>query len=336
MTKNLDTVYLSYGQYVYAINLENGSLKWRFPGEKPDRALSFYAPPALTADGDVIVGGYDHKLYKLNAASGEIIWDFEGAGDRYVAGALVTQVGIFAPNSDGKLYALDQNKAQLWQPFGTNSHLWATPTTDERCECIYLPSMDRHLYVLEAATGTLLWKSPDLGGALVAEPTYDEDGSIYLGTFGSEMLAIKAENGNIIWRKATNGWVWSGVRIVDGKLYFGDLKGTFYILDAATGEMIKQEQLDGAIVGTPAYDGKATVYLGTEAGTLYAYRLDGSRVWMKSISAIQKDNKEIGGKLYAPVIAEEDLILVAPVESAALVLALNGNGETKWIYYPEN
>lgn len=336
LTTDQETAYLAYGQYVYAINLESGTLKWRYPADKPDRTQFFYATPALTQSGEVVVGGYDHKLYKLNALNGQLIWTYEDAKDRYIAGPLVTEAGIFAPNADGKVYALDQNKMPLWPAFETKSHLWAKPATDAHCECIYISSMDHHLYAVDSKTGDLLWKSPDLGGALVAEPTFSEDGTIYLGTFGNEMLALKASNGEVKWRYITSGWVWSAARLVDGKLSFGDLKGFFYILDASTGTAITEEVLDGPIVGTPAYDGQDTIYVGTEAGTLYAYRLDGSRLWMKSIAGMQKDNKAIGGKLHSPVIAVNDILLVAPTESAALLIALNKTGEPKWLYYFED
>jgi len=328
---NQDTVYLAYNQFVYAINLESGTLKWSYPADKPDKTQSFYAAPVLTEKGDVIVGGYDKKLYKLNASNGSVIWVFDGAQNRYIASPLVTTNGIFAPNGDGNLYALDDNKNTLWNAFPTGKPLWAKPTTDSNCNCIYLPSMDHHLYAVDAKTGKELWQSPDLGGALVAEPTLDMDGTIYLGTFGKEMLALKTSTGEIKWRFATGGWVWSGARLVDGKLYFGDLKGNFYILDATSGAKISEELLDGPIASTPTVENN-TIYFGTEAGTIYAYNLDGSRAWMKSIANIQKDNQPIGGKLYSPVVTAGDVILVAPAESKTFLVALDSNGEVKWLY----
>jgi outer membrane protein assembly factor BamB len=36
----------------------------------------------------------------------------------------------------------------------------------------------------------------------------------------------------------TSGWVWGGPALKDGTLYFGDLNGTFYAMDAANGKVV--------------------------------------------------------------------------------------------------
>ena len=101
-----NTGYLADNAFVYAVNLENGSLKWKYPADKAEKGKFFYAPPVMTEDGQLIVGGYDHVLYSLDKNTGAVLWTFPTAGgtgakDRYIASPLVTAQGIFAPNADG-------------------------------------------------------------------------------------------------------------------------------------------------------------------------------------------------------------------------------------------
>jgi len=43
------------------------------------RRQPFYATPVLTPDGQLIVGGFDKKLYSINPVTGQSTWQFTGA-----------------------------------------------------------------------------------------------------------------------------------------------------------------------------------------------------------------------------------------------------------------
>ena len=94
-----EVAYLAQGNYIYAINLDNGTLKWKYPSENPNSATTFYAAPAITPDGQLIAASYDHKLYSLDPETGGVNWIFSEAKDLFVASPLVTSKGIYAPNA---------------------------------------------------------------------------------------------------------------------------------------------------------------------------------------------------------------------------------------------
>jgi outer membrane protein assembly factor BamB len=322
LTVDGDTGYLAHAQHIYAINLTNGSEKWRFPAE-PGRNQAFYAAPILTPDGQLIAGGYDFKLYSIDSTTGQLKWTFEGATDKYIAGPLVTEGAIFAPSADGVLYSLDFNGNLLWS-FETGGPLWAQPTSDEACECIYLASMDHSVYAIEAATGVLKWKSAELGGAFVGTPAYGEQDSLYVGNFSNQMFGLNAENGKTRWQIPTQNWVWSGPAMQDNTLYFGDLNGDFYAVDATNGQQLWKLSPGSPILSTPLVAGDQ-IYYTVEAGTIYAVDTSGAPLW----------NNTIGGKLYAPPVANGDVILVTPLEGTAMLIALNQQGAQQWSFTPE-
>jgi outer membrane protein assembly factor BamB len=334
---NENTGFLANSTRVYSINLENGSLNWKHPLDKADeKGKGFYAAPVLTGDGkQLIVSGYDHILYSLDPNTGTTQWTFPRtkddtvkASDRYIGSPLVTSEGIFAPNADGFLYALDLQGNQLWPPFQTSGPLWAQPVTDEKCQCLYISSMDHHLYSVDAATGKQLWQSPDLGAAVVASPIYDENGTLFVGTFGNEMLALDSATGEIKWRYTTANWVWSTAVLKDGKIYFGDLDGFYYAL-STTGNQIWANKADGLIVGTPLLKDDL-IYFGTENGSVYAVTLEGNGTILKNLNSLVLNDKTVNGKIYAPILSYGDLLLVTPSESEALLVALTSTGELKW------
>ncbi|MCK5314587.1 MAG: PQQ-like beta-propeller repeat protein [Anaerolineales bacterium] len=324
LSVNEDKAYISYDQHVYAINLTNGLEQWRSPLEG-DNNRTFYSRPTLTSDNQLLVGSYDKILYSLNPDNGVELWSYTGATDRYVGNPLTIDDNIYAPNADTMLYAINLQGNVQWTFETKDGPQWAQPISDPECTCIYLPSTNHRIYSIDALNGSENWQTEELGGSINGIPAFNPEGVLYVGTFASEMLAIDAHNGQVLWRRPTNDWVWGGPILQDDRLFFGDLSGTFYALDVANGQIIWEVNSDGAITDAPLVT-EDTVYFNTEAGTLYAINLDGNTRW----------NKTIGGKLYPSPVLAGDLILVAPIDADALVYALDINGNTQWGFTPEN
>lgn len=319
-----DRAYLAYNQFVYAIDLKTGAQIWRFPGEKAESNVTFFAPPVV-ADGKVIVGSYTQsgnpsRLYSLDAETGQIHAVFTESNNNYVAAVLVTENGIYAPNSDGNLYALDFDLNLRWK-YPTERAIWASPSTNESCDCIFVASMDHSLYAIDALSGTLEWKTPDLGGALAAPPTFGSNNTLFLGTSDKQMLALNAQDGTSKWVYNTSGWIWSGVSLQDGTLYFGDLEGYLYALDAETGAEKWTVKADGAILSKPLVHNNQ-IYYTTENTNVYTVDLNGNPSWRQDTTA----------KVYSPVVASDDLILVALTDNEAPLVAYDQNGQLRWTF----
>jgi outer membrane protein assembly factor BamB len=323
---NGDIAYVAYNTHVYAIQTSNGSEQWRYPAEA-DNKITFYAEPVLAPDNQLIAGGYNNVLYGLNPSNAGVQWSFTGAKNRYIAAPLATQTGIFAPDADKKVYGLDLQGNENWA-YEMKGESWAQPVADSQCKCLYVTSMDHSIYALDPANGNLIWRSGDLGGAMVGTPALDETtGTLYVGTFDKQMLAINTQDGSVVWRFPTAGWVWSGPALSTERLYFGDLDGNFYAVDAANGKIVWQltpDQLDGAIAGTPLVLDN-TIYFTTESGSLYAVDNAGKKMW----------SQVIGGKLYNGPAEAGDLILVTPINNPDLLVAVSKDGGAKkWSFNP--
>lgn len=326
MISDNKTAYVSFNQHVYAVDLGNGAEQWRFPA-KADAARTFFAPPVLTKDGQLLVSGFDSQVYSLNpqqkGQENQASWPFK-AKNRFIAAPLVTDQMIYAPSADGSLYALDLKGKQVWS-FKTGQPVWATPATDGKT--IFLSSMDRYVYALDPANGKEIWKSDELGGAIVGSPALGEDGTVFIGSFGNEMVAINGQSGKVKNRYTTNGWVWAGPVLAGDKLYFGDLTGNLYALNTADLSQVWKVQPDASetrkIADKPLVT-QDTIYFSSESGNLFALSLaDGSTRW----------SKPAGGKLNAAPVAAGDLILVAP-DSGPLLVAFDANGNQKWTFTP--
>ncbi len=316
-----DTVYLAYGTQVYAINLQSGAELWHYPA-KASNSVNFYAPPVLTEDGQLLVAGYDSNLYSLDPNNkGAENWIFENAGSRYVASPLAAGDMIFAASADGFLYALDMDGKLQWS-FETEQPIWANPVTDPACECIYVASMDHHVYAIKTSNGAQIWRSEDLGGAIVGTPAY-ADGTLYVGTFGKEVIALDASSGSVLWRFTAKNWVWASPAISGDLLLAGDLDGYLYAINPESGLERWSILQDGPIASTPLITADR-IYFTTETETIYAADLQGNIVWKQTVD----------GKLYGSPLAAGEVILVAPIKGDYLLVAFNSEGAQKWSFAP--
>ncbi len=323
LTADESTAYLANGSFVYAVNLGNGSEAWRYPAEDADSKLAFFAAPALTTDGQLIIGsaGSNHSLISLDPKNGSENWRFSSAEDRWIASPLVTEDAIYAPNADGTLYVLSLDGSLLWT-MSIGGTLWGQPVSDG--DLVYLTSLDHHLYAIDPQNHDAPVWDVALKGAIPGAATLGPDGILYLGSFGAELEAVNSSTRKIVWNTVTDGWIWDAPALDGETLYFGDLNRYFYSIDARDGSLNWDPiQPDGPIVGSPLVMPEA-IAIATESGSVYAIDRDGRIVWKQTI----------GGKLYGNPVLAGDLILVSPMEAGFVLAALDTDGKQVWTFTP--
>ncbi len=313
------TAYIAYADAIYAVDLATGQQRWRYPAEA-DRRVTFYAPPAITADGQLIVGGYDHVVRRLSAEGLEV-WRFEGAHDRIIGRAVLAGDLVLVPSADHSLYALNADSGTRVWSFEAGHALWAAPLVDG--DRVYVASLDHFVYALNLSDGSLVWQH-DLGAAMAAAPAL-ADGVLLAGTFGSGLQALDAATGEPVWSFVSDGWIWGSPTTADSVAYFGDVAGTIYAVDLSTHAELWRIQPDGAVAGTPSLLGDLA-YFTTEAGTVYARQAsNGAPAWQQTLT----------GKLYSDPIIAGDALLVAAMQGETLLTALDAaSGAIRWSYTP--
>lgn len=284
--------------------------------------FNFFANPVITSDGQLLAPSYDHNLYILDAATGKEIWSFTESKNRLIASPLVIENMAYQPSTDGNVYAINLTTKQLAWTQKTGDPIWAQPADNANCNCVFVTSMDHFIYSFDAKVGTQIWKT-DLGAAIVGTPAVSSDGSLYVGTFDKQMIALEAATGNIRWRYDTKDWIWSGPALDNKGLYFGDLAGNFYALNTADGTLLWTNQEKNPIVDTPLI-AQDKIYFATEFDLLFILNTSGATV----------DSKVIGGVIYSSPEIADDIVLVSPTGFDALLVALNLDGAQQWTFTP--
>lgn len=311
-------VYLSYSSQVFAINPENGSMVWRYP-EKANAKMMFYAAPAVSPNGLVVVGDYTNTVHALNASTGAQSWSYT-TGNRIIASAVIAENTILVPSTDQFLYALNEQGQLVWK-FETGSPLWARPLVMQGV--VYQPGMDRKLYAIDLKNGTQKW-ALDLGSAAIGSPVVDNAGVLYVGTLGNEIISVDTNSGIINWRyKGTSG-IWANMVLKENTLFFGSLDGNFTALDITTQKPVWQYKAGGAIVSAPALLDNRLMF-SSENGALNILDYTGAVIGTPVMSE----------KLYAPPVLNGDKVLIGITGSKDKIMsAVDQTGVLAWSFQP--
>lgn len=224
------------------------SVDWWTPLVAP--TLLEYAPRELAApahdaqNGRVITLTRDGFVRSV-ASEGKVAWQFR-AGSRFYAGATVHEGVVYAPGTDGLLYALDAGTGELKWKYASGEALATAPIIAG--ELVLVASQSDTLFAVKRGTGELAWlyrRDPPAGFTIhrASTPTVRE-GTAWVGFSDGTLVALDLADGSVKWEKALA----TGGQFVDvdtapvldsaGRLYAASYTGGLYALEAETGEVL--------------------------------------------------------------------------------------------------
>lgn len=269
-----DTVYFACGERVYALDIESGAMKWKFPQDQP-LGTRIRTTPAIS-DDMLYFGAEDGKLYALNTDTGKGTWLFD---TRTTVGSTPTIADgiVYFGASDGRVYAIDTRtgaEVPSWRGgFQTQDEIASAPVVANGI--VYVLSLDQVLHAIGAATGkerfsvrlsgTVLRQAPAVSGDYVlaasgatlhcfmsrnlvrrwaqilntdiAVAPVVAGESVYVVTSDSHVVAFDTRTGKLKWRNAPklNYDVLAAPTVVGDIIFVGTVQGGVYAIDAVSG-----------------------------------------------------------------------------------------------------
>lgn len=321
LTVDGNTAYVAFTSAVYAVDIQSGREIWRFPPPEIEQETVelFYAAPVLTTEDRLVVGGYNGKVFILDAGSGVQVGDDLTLGDRQgrIIGAPIVDGELaYIPSTDGCLYVYNLTSGVASCMFNTEGPLWASPLISDGT--IYIASLDQTVYALDQENGDLIW-SQELSAAMAAAPALADD-LLIAPTLGKGLIALDPADGTIRWEFETEGWIWGTPAYAERVVYFADAEGYAYAADVDTGEELWSFQPDGPIIASPLIDGEL-LFLCTTEGVVVRQAVENLPAWQQPLE---------GRQLTRPAVAGDTLI-VASIESDNLLTALIiESGAIRW------
>jgi outer membrane protein assembly factor BamB len=154
------------------------------------------------ADGVVVFGSANYKIYGLDAQTGTALWTY--TTQQAVMGSATIHKGIaYIGGGDGKMYAFDLKTGAIkWTFNELKNYVLTRPLVYNNK--LYFGAWDTYLYALNLEDGSLAWKwnngkgNPKLSPASVWPVA--ADGKIFITAPDRYFTCLDAETGQIVWR----------------------------------------------------------------------------------------------------------------------------------------
>ncbi len=219
------TVYIgSLDGNLYALEANDGHILWQTKADGP-----IESSPSV-ADGAVYFTAEEPKtggLYKLDAATGAVIWKKElpyqpsfTGGNEMLGSPSVAAGRVFASSNWGNYYCFDVASGdELWHFFDNTATEFIVSSPIYVDGKVYL--IDKFdLAAVDVNTGSAVW-SKYTGDELYVSPSY-ADGKIYMVTSQRHIFILDVNNrGAIIANATTGSSSWSSPTIANNRLFIG-------------------------------------------------------------------------------------------------------------------
>ena len=294
---------------LYAINAQTGEKRWTYQANG-----GIKASPSVD-DGVVYFGDGEGVFHAVDISSQQMKWQFSTEGE-IISSANFAGDRVLFGSYDGLLYCLNRKNGELIWKFETEGYVHGTPGvwTQSLKESGDVPDFaivtgcDSYLRVLNIEDGTQT-QQVNLGAYVGASPAISKN-HIYCGTYGSEILGVNLETGEIAWRyrhPKRKFPFFASAALTEDAVIIGGRDKMVHALSPETGEPVwiytakSRIESSAAIVGNRAF-------LGTTRGTIIALNVStGESVWeFATGSSIVASPSVADGRLY---IGTEDGIL---------------------------
>ena len=238
-------------------------LLWKVSSKVDDR---FDLTPVLSAE-HVYAASSEGLLGKYNLMSGKSIWEIKT--EQIISGGLGFGSDVIAFGTlNGYVFSYDINGKLLWKS-KVSSTVLSAPVIIE--DTVLVRTMDNNIHAFGLKDGAKKWIFNRQGPALTLRSSaslVSSDGVIYVGYPGGKLVAIRLDNGTLLWETsvAQPKGITEVERIVD---------------------ITSPPVIDGMVIYAVAYNGRIAA----------VDRINGRVIWNRDISSFTGMNIE-GGRIY--------------------------------------
>jgi outer membrane protein assembly factor BamB len=269
-----------YDGYLYRLKTDtdssDGEDVWSVPVGKEKEPI--VGGPA-EADGVVVVGSSDGRVYGFGAEDGTELWRFETKGKVWATPAIADGV-VYIGSLDKRLYALDlMTGTERWS-YATKGAITAKPVIADGM--VYFGSFDSVLYAVDVHTGQPVWTFEGANNWYWAS-VMEDNGILYASSLDKSVYALDRRTGALKWTLETEGGITGAPVIANNRLVVASDDRSLYVARLSDGGDVRRCEIGARLRSN----------LARQDGTVFV------SAWNRSVLAISiADNGDPGELWY--------------------------------------
>jgi outer membrane protein assembly factor BamB len=236
----------------------------------------------------VYVANAEGELTKIEATTGRQLWQVK-VGEPISGGVGIGAGTILVGSNKGFVHAYDVSGKFLWKA-KVSSEILSVPRYFDGI--VVVRTGDNRIFGLDAADGTRKWVYERINPALTLRSSVGvvvDGGAIYAGFAGGKLVAIRADNGKLLWEATVaqpKGVTEieriadiTSLPVVDGPLVYAvAYQGKIAAIDRRSGKVIWNRDIS-SYSGLNAEDGR--VYVAHTLGAVYSLDYETSKTFWR-------------------------------------------------------
>jgi outer membrane protein assembly factor BamB len=193
---------------------------------------------------------------------GQLVWklSLENPESKFKALPILTKTRLYATTTNGRIFCLDKEKGRI---------IWTSKPVDEiRGAPVLVDSQiyffgvheenlknKTHLFQANPWTGVVRQTSAeDVGSINPYPPTINEElNALYVGSEEGNLYAINYQSGKLLFKTSTSDKILSAILLAQKRLAFTTMDGKLVSVDARTGALVWETDLESASETTPSF-----------------------------------------------------------------------------------
>ncbi len=229
------TIYFgSWDADFYAIDSKTGQLQWKF--HTGDKPGMTGIQSSAEVDGNhVYFGARDAHMYCLNASTGDVIWSYDAEGSWILSSPTLKDGVLYVGTSDSYLLlALDAQTGREKFRFKTHGYVYSSPALAGHTA--YFGDFTGALFAVDLSSGGKCWDEFVLESRKKnAASVLKNNNMDFMYTAGEKDVSSYANTVEVMNKFYTLGSIVSSAFIREGVLYVGSADGALYAIELRSG-----------------------------------------------------------------------------------------------------
>lgn len=235
----------NYSGDVFCLNVDSGDKIWSCPA----KAKIVSSP--MVSENLLLVGTMEGRLIAIDLENGSKLWS-QKLGAAIWANTSIGENYIIAATTDGSLVKLKRDGTILWR-IKPGGGILSSPLCMNDENLVIFGTKDKYIYGYSISNGDLMWRQAtgdEANGSPVTDGT-----TIFIGSEDGQLYALTTR-GQLRWKRNLGGSILSRPLLIDGTIYVTSYASKLVAIDTDSGEVIGEYRTASPVYSSPTHDGR--------------------------------------------------------------------------------